>query len=62
MRMFNPFAQMARGTGGPVKPGAGGNPAAPGGADPAKTQDIDALKSQLNQMQNQLEKLMKERS
>ena len=67
MRMFNPFAQMARGgqgggMGGPsagnTTSGSASNPSTP---DAAKTQDIDALKSQLNQMQSQLEKLVKER-
>jgi polyhydroxyalkanoate synthesis repressor PhaR len=61
MRMFNPFAQMTRGTAAGAKPGTSQNPSAPNNTDPVKTQDIDALKSQLNQMQNQLEKLMKER-
>ena len=61
MRMFNPFAQITRGNpGGQPNPTA--NPtAAPAAPDPGKAQDIDGLKSQLNQMQSQLEKLLKER-
>ncbi len=69
MRMFNPFAQMAKGgQGGPgAGPSATGNPTSGSGSNPstpdaAKTQDIDALKSQLNQMQSQLEKLLKDKS
>ena len=68
MRMFNPFAQMARGgqgggMGGQSATGntTSGSASNPSTADAAKTQDIDALKSQLNQMQSQLEKLVKER-
>jgi polyhydroxyalkanoate synthesis regulator protein len=61
MRMFNPFAQMTRGGAASAKPNASGAGATPQGAENVKTQDIDALKSQLNQMQSQLERLMKER-
>ncbi len=61
MRMFNPFAQMTRGGTGASKTAGPANGSAAAGGDAGKTQDIDALKSQLNLMQNQLERLMKER-
>jgi polyhydroxyalkanoate synthesis repressor PhaR len=61
MRMFNPFAQMARGNSAAAA-STGGSSGGAAASDPAKTQDIDALKSQLNQMQSQLEKLMKDRA
>ena len=61
MRMFNPFAQMTRGGAAGAQPNASGASATPQGGANVKTQDIDALKSQLNQMQSQLERLMKER-
>ena len=61
MRMFNPFAQMTRGGASSTKTSTGGSSPAPAATETAKTQDIDALKSQLNQMQSQLERLMKER-
>ena len=53
MKMWNPFAAGNR------DPGAG-NPASPAPAS-GKTDDIDALKSQLTAMQTQLEKLVKDR-
>jgi polyhydroxyalkanoate synthesis repressor PhaR len=53
MKMWSPFAQAGRsGTSGSAAP-------AP---TPEKTEDIDALKSQLNAMQAQLEKLAKDRT
>ena len=61
MRMFNPFAQMTRGGAAQAQTNAGGASQTPPGGPNVKTQDIDALKSQLNQMQSQLERLMKER-
>ena len=61
MRMFNPFAQMTRGGAAGAQTNAGGASQTPPGGANVKTQDIDALKSQLNQMQSQLERLMKER-
>ncbi len=54
MKMWNPFAGVNR-SGGATAPGA----AAPA---PEKSEDIDALKSQLNAMQAQLEKLAKDRT
>ncbi len=53
MKMWNPFAAGNRG------PGA--NPPASPASAAGKTEDIDALKSQLNAMQAQLEKLGKDR-
>ena len=61
MRMFNPFAQMTRGGAAQAQTNASGASSTPQGGANVKTQDIDALKSQLNQMQSQLERLMKER-
>ncbi len=53
MKMFNPFAQVSRN---------GGSAAAQKPtADSGKSEDIDDLKSQLNAMQAQLEKLVKDR-
>ncbi len=49
MKMFNPFGQMGR--------GGGATPPPPN----TKTEDIDSLKAQLNAMQAQLEKLVKDR-
>jgi len=56
MKMWNPFAGQVNRPGG-TPSGANGTTAAP----PEKTEDIDALKSQLNMMQAQLEKLVKDR-
>ena len=55
MKMWNPFAaqQRANGT---------GNGAANASGAPEKGEDIDSLKSQLNAMQAQLEKLVKDRT
>jgi len=58
MKMWNPFTQMNRGAGA----GAAGPSNANGPAAAEKGEDIDALKSQLNAMQAQLEKLVKDRS
>jgi polyhydroxyalkanoate synthesis repressor PhaR len=55
MKMWSPFAQINRAPG--ATPGAGNGSAAPA----EKAEDIDALKSQLNTMQAQLEKLVKDR-
>jgi polyhydroxyalkanoate synthesis repressor PhaR len=53
MKMWNPFAQVNKQA----------NPGANGPAQPAeKAEDIDALKSQLNVMQAQLDKLVKDRN
>ncbi len=52
MRMFNPFASTR---GAPAQQ----QPSAPQAA--AKTEDIDALRAQLNAMQAQLERLVKDR-
>jgi polyhydroxyalkanoate synthesis repressor PhaR len=57
MKMWSPFAQMNRGQGGSASPINAG-----GATTPDKGEDIDALKSQLNAMQAQLEKLVKSRS
>jgi len=54
MKMWNPFA-AARANGAP-------NGAASTSGAPEKGEDIDALKSQLNAMQAQLEKLVKDRT
>ncbi len=54
MKMFNPFAASRNAASPP--PGAPA-PGAPAGG--AKSDDIDALRSQLNAMQSQLEKLVK---
>jgi polyhydroxyalkanoate synthesis repressor PhaR len=60
MKMFNPFGTMPGGM-----PGAGtanrtaAPPSAAQAAPGAKSDDIDALRSQLNAMQSQLEKLVK---
>ena len=51
MRMFNPFA--------PTRAAAPQQASAPQAA--AKTEDIDALRAQLNAMQTQLERLVKDR-
>ncbi len=59
MKMWNPFAQANR------MPGAPGATAAPSNstaASPEKGEDIDSLKSQLNAMQAQIEKLAKDRT
>ena len=53
MKMWAPFTQINR------TPGAAPNGAA---ATPEKAEDIDALKSQLSVMQQQLDKLVKDRS
>jgi polyhydroxyalkanoate synthesis repressor PhaR len=57
MKMFNPF--------GTIGGGAAGRTAAPPSAaqtaPAAKTDDIDALRSQLNAMQSQLERLVKDK-
>ncbi len=53
MKMWNPFANVNRGAG----PFTGGATA----TTTSKAEDIDALKSQLNAMQSQLEKLVKDR-
>ena len=58
MKMFNPFVQMNRGAGAATPPGNANGAAAPA----EKAEDIDALKSQRNSMQAQLEKLVKDRS
>jgi polyhydroxyalkanoate synthesis repressor PhaR len=55
MKMWNPFAAGRT-------PSSAPNSAANGGSTPEKGEDIDALKSQLNAMQAQLEKLVKDRS
>jgi len=52
MKVFNPFAQMAKGR---------SDTSTPGGAGPAKGEDIDALKNQLDAMQARLDKLAKDR-
>ena len=54
MKMFNPFAQMNRTTGTPPD-------AAKPAPEPGKSEDIDDLKTQLNAMQAQLAKLVKDR-
>jgi polyhydroxyalkanoate synthesis repressor PhaR len=54
MKMFNPFAQMDRTTGAPTE-------AAKPASEPGKSEDIDDLKTQLNAMQAQLAKLVKDR-
>jgi len=58
MKMWNPFAQTMKSPG--ATPAAGTNGAAASPA-PAKTEDIDSLKNQLNAMQAQIEKLAKDR-
>jgi polyhydroxyalkanoate synthesis repressor PhaR len=61
MRMFNPFAQVNRNTpAGTVYPGATESGTAAGGSS-SQAQDIEPLKTQISQMQSQLEKLLKER-
>lgn len=58
MKMLNPFGQMPGG----AAPGGGAKPAAPAGAGEAKpTENIDELKAQMNEMQAQLAKLVKDR-
>jgi polyhydroxyalkanoate synthesis regulator protein len=52
MKMFNPFAAGAR------TPGA----ATPPAGSAAKSEEMDALKAQLNAMQAQLEKLVKDKT
>jgi polyhydroxyalkanoate synthesis repressor PhaR len=67
MKMFNPFGAMGGTGGGPAGGGMPGGtaprnaapPSAAQNAAPAKTEDIDALRSQLNAMQSQLERLVK---
>ena len=59
MKMWNPFAQVNRGAGTAATPPGNTNAAA---APAEKAEDIDALKSQLNTMQAQLEKLVKDRT
>lgn len=54
LKMFNPFGTM----GGPPGRNAAPPPAAQNNAG-AKSEDIDALRSQLNAMQSQLERLVK---
>jgi polyhydroxyalkanoate synthesis repressor PhaR len=54
MKMWNPFAAN--------RPNGTPNGAANGATAPEKGEDIDSLKSQLNAMQAQLEKLVKDRS
>ena len=56
MKMWAPFTQMNR------APGAAGGASTNGAAAPEKAEDIDALKSQLSVMQQQLDKLAKDRS
>jgi polyhydroxyalkanoate synthesis repressor PhaR len=56
MKMWSPFTQANRAPGATPGPANG---AAPSGE---KAEDIDALKSQLNTMQAQLEKLVKDRT
>ena len=58
MKMWNPFAPPDRGPTG----GATSGPPGSTGPGPERTDDIDSLKSQLNVMQAQLEKLVKDRS
>jgi len=55
MKMWAPFAQTGRANTPPA--GGGASP-----ATPEKAEDIDTLKSQLNAMQAQLEKLAKDRT
>ena len=58
MKMWNPFVQGSRAPGAP-----GTTPPSNGAADaPEKGEDIDSLKSQLNAMQAQIEKLAKDRT
>ncbi len=58
MKMLNPFAQMSAGSTAGKGPGAGAQSA----QSPApKGENIDDLKAQLNQMQAQLAKLVKDR-
>jgi polyhydroxyalkanoate synthesis repressor PhaR len=63
MKMFNPFGTMGGTAGGGTPGGAAPRNAAPPSAaqntPPAKSEDIDALRSQLNAMQSQLERLVK---
>jgi polyhydroxyalkanoate synthesis repressor PhaR len=58
MKMFNPFGTMG-GTSAGGAPRTPAQPSAPQNAPPAKSDDIDALRSQLNAMQSQLERLVK---
>ena len=59
MKMWNPFAPANRGSAAGSAPGPAQGAA--GATTPGKSEDIDALKSQLNTMQAQLEKLVKDR-
>ena len=63
MKMFNPFGAMGGAAGGAAGGGAAGRNAAPASATQstagAKGDDIEALRSQLNAMQSQLERLVK---